>query len=315
MARNTSIDIVLDRSDFTFRPNENVSGVVRVQSRDGLKHQGITLRALGEVKLQLSARTIGLFEAFYSSMKAIQIVNVEILLASSGRLGRGDTEYPFEFKMRPVEGQQLFDTYKGVYVTVLYKIHATIARGMLAKNIVKPMEILVEVPTLPAEKKQWTASVKAREGKRLPFQITPSSLLNKHSVVTGSKIPKFCFEGFLEGTVCDLPHSLQGEVVVRQTSHALSSVEIQLIRVETCSYTEGEAKEATEVQNIQLVDGNPIPNLPIPIYMAFPHTFVSSTVRAEKFKLDFEVNLIFIFADGHVVRARARKQSYHVVPT
>ena len=43
--------------------------MVVVQSRSDLHHQGITLTVEGNVSLQLSAKSVGLFEAFYSSLK------------------------------------------------------------------------------------------------------------------------------------------------------------------------------------------------------------------------------------------------------
>ena len=46
-----------------------MSGVVVVQSKGELHHQGITLTMDGTVSLQLSAKNVGMFEAFYRSIK------------------------------------------------------------------------------------------------------------------------------------------------------------------------------------------------------------------------------------------------------
>lgn len=42
-------------------------------SNGDLQHQGITLTVDGAVTLQLSAKSVGLFEAFYNSLKVIYI--------------------------------------------------------------------------------------------------------------------------------------------------------------------------------------------------------------------------------------------------
>lgn len=48
---------------------EVVAGTVVVESRGECAHQGITLAADGSVSLQLSSKSVGVFEAFYNSVK------------------------------------------------------------------------------------------------------------------------------------------------------------------------------------------------------------------------------------------------------
>jgi len=52
---------------------ETVSGEVVIESKGSLSHQGIQLVMEGNTTLQLSAKSVGLFEAFYSSLKPIQV--------------------------------------------------------------------------------------------------------------------------------------------------------------------------------------------------------------------------------------------------
>ena len=75
----------------------------------------------------------------------------------------------------------------------------------------------------------------------------------------------------------------------------IKSVEIQLVRVETF---EGKTN-ATEVQNIQVADGNVIPGLEVPLYMLFPKIYSCPTYIHSKFKIEFHVNLIVIFQNGY----------------
>ena len=46
-----------------------MTGVVIIQSRGELGHNGLTLTVDGSVNLQLSAKSVGMFEAFYNSLK------------------------------------------------------------------------------------------------------------------------------------------------------------------------------------------------------------------------------------------------------
>ena len=45
-----------------------------VGSRQEVQHQGIFLSMEGSVSLQLSAKSVGLFEAFYNSLKVNQML-------------------------------------------------------------------------------------------------------------------------------------------------------------------------------------------------------------------------------------------------
>ena len=46
-----------------------MAGIVVVNSKQEVQHQGIYLAMEGSVSLQLSAKSVGLFEAFYNSLK------------------------------------------------------------------------------------------------------------------------------------------------------------------------------------------------------------------------------------------------------
>jgi hypothetical protein len=58
---------------------------------------------------------------------------------------------------------------------------------------------------------------------------------------------------------------------------------------------------ATEIQNIQIADGDVCRNLVIPIYMVFPRLFTCPSVAAKTFAVEFEVNLVVVFQDSHLI--------------
>jgi hypothetical protein len=57
----------------------------------------------------------------------------------------------------------------------------------------------------------------------------------------------------------------------------------------------------TEIQNIQIGEGNVVRGLPIPMHMVFPRLFSCPTCISQLFRIEFEVNLIISFGDGFVV--------------
>ena len=65
---------------------EKVLGVVIVQSKTDLAHNGISLVMDGIVNLQLSAKSVGVFEAFYNSIKPITLVSQTVEIQKTGKL-------------------------------------------------------------------------------------------------------------------------------------------------------------------------------------------------------------------------------------
>jgi hypothetical protein len=290
------IDIQLSRIDRIYHPGEVVSGVVVVQSQGRMRHGGIKVLVEGSVQLQLSARSIGLFEAFYSSLKPVNIMTYEFELPTSGSVPNGITEFPFEFTLQPYpnNNENLYETYHGVYVNTEYKISVDMPRGIMSSNLKKSKEFIVHVnPDIEAKQK-------AEESEKFNFRVTPESLQNVKAS-SRKKIPDFLFEGYLDRIICNVDEPFTGHITIKRCAVEIKSIELQLVRVESCTYMEGEAREATEIQNIQIADGNVVRDLSISMYMIFPRLFTCATTLAEQFKVQFEVNLIVVFADSYMV--------------
>uniref|UniRef100_A0A803XW47 VPS26 endosomal protein sorting factor C n=1 Tax=Meleagris gallopavo TaxID=9103 RepID=A0A803XW47_MELGA len=234
----TALDIKIKRANKVYHCGEILSGVVVITSKDTVQHQGISLTMEGSVNLQLSAKSVGVFEAFYNSVK--------------------------------------------------YTLRCDMRRSLLAKDLTKTCEFIVH-------------SV-SQKGKLTPspvdFTITPETLQN---VKERASLPKFLIRGHLSSTNCIITQPLTGELVVESAEAAVKSIELQLVRVETCGCAEGYARDATEIQNIQIADGDVCRGLPIPIYMVFPRLFTCPTLETTNFKVEFEVNIVVLLHDDHLI--------------
>lgn len=51
-----------------------------------MSHSGLIVQVTGRVTLQLSAKTVGLFEAFYNSLKPVTVVDYTLEIQKSGKL-------------------------------------------------------------------------------------------------------------------------------------------------------------------------------------------------------------------------------------
>eukprot|EP01103_Thecamoeba_quadrilineata_P015489 TRINITY_DN4919_c0_g1_i2.p1 TRINITY_DN4919_c0_g1~~TRINITY_DN4919_c0_g1_i2.p1 ORF type:complete len:300 (+),score=36.90 TRINITY_DN4919_c0_g1_i2:2-901(+) len=285
-----SLEIRPSRVDRIYRLGENVSGLIVITTKGALSHNGIQLVMQGDVNLQLSSKSVGLFEAFYNSIKPIQLIHYSIEVAKAGKIPDGVTEIPFEFKLEPAQGQTLYETYHGVYVNIQYSLTCDLFRPLLSKNIQKKLEFIVEVEQKPDN---------IAKPAKVQIDILPAALELKKG--TADDIPKFKISGFLESGVCQISRPFTGEITIEECKAKIKSIEIQLLRVETCGCADGYAKEATEIQNIQLAEGDVCRTLAIPIYMIFPRLFTCPTIATRTFKIEFEINIVVLLENANAI--------------
>lgn len=125
--------------------------------------------------LTLSSKSVGVFEAFYNSVhKPIQLLSASVEIAKPGRLQSGATEIPFEFPLKSKSSERLYETYHGVFVNIVvrrrrcravgllvacthrptaraqYMLRCEMKRPMLAKDLIKEQEFLIEYPVREA---------------------------------------------------------------------------------------------------------------------------------------------------------------------
>lgn len=284
-----TVEIKLRRANKVYYEGETVSGVVQIVCGSETKHDGITLALEGSVNLQISNKNVGIFEALYNSVKPITLLNQHSDLAPSGKLPIGASEFPFEFPLIcPKEPKTLYETYHGVFVNITYMLRCDIKRSFLAKSVQKTQQFII----------QYRPMVE-HPPKEVQFSISPDTL--QKTAKERISIPRFLISGTLDSTDCCVTKPFTGSVTVHHTEVAIKSIEIQLVRVETCGCAEGYSRDATEIQNIQIADGNVCPKVAIPIYMTLPRLFTCPTLITKNFKVEFEVNLVIIFGDDYLV--------------
>ncbi|KAG7516005.1 hypothetical protein JOB18_020168 [Solea senegalensis] len=242
----------------------------------------------GLVNLQLSSKSVGVFEAFYNSVKPIQLISNNIEVAKAGKIPGGKTEIPFEFPLQAKGNKVLYETYHGVFVNIQYTLRCDMKRPLLAKDLSRNCEFIVHCQ--PQKSKIAPTPVN--------FTVTPDTLEN---IRERSSLPKFLIRGHLDATNCVISQPLTGEVLVENSDTPIKSIELQLVRVETCGCAEGYARDATEIQNIQIAEGDVCHGLSIPIYMVFPRLFTCPTLETTNFKVEFEVNVVIVLHDDHLI--------------
>ncbi len=281
----SSLEIKLKRVDRIFRSGDTVEGSVLVIAKGGWAHKGVSLVAEGHIYLSTN-RGAGMIND--GTNRSVQILKHDVEVAGAGRFADGPTEIPFSFTVTNRE-IPLTETYHGVYISVIYNIHVECERGILKKTLSKDMEFIVEVPT-----------GKSSDPSPASFDITPESLENVNSSVV-STIPRFQITGRLHKSNFPINQPFTGEVVIQSADVPIRSLELQLVRVETVILDGKTLREATEIQNIQIGEGNICRGIVVPMYMVFPRLFACPSNISPTFKIEFEVNLIVVFGEGYMI--------------
>ena len=137
--------------------------------------------------------------------------------------------------------------------------------------------------------------------KQIPydFEIKPQNL-DKIKIV--QKIPNFYFICNVDNTNCDLNQPFNGNIIVKESEISIKSIELQFIRNELVHLPNGESiTEISEIQNLQIGDGEVNTNVEIPLFMIFPRYFTCATFDSKIVKLTFEMNIIIVLVNGFVI--------------
>lgn len=153
-------------------------------------------------------------------------------VAPAGKIPSGKTEIPFELPLKPRGTKTLYETYHGVFVNIQYMIRCDMKRSFLAKDVSKSLEFIVEDKPVKKTEKE--------PNKTVFFKIKPESV---QSARERSIVPRFCIAGKLDSLYCRLSEPLTGEVAVDHCDTVIKSIELQLVRVETCGCAEGYSRD------------------------------------------------------------------------
>ncbi|XP_068142319.1 vacuolar protein sorting-associated protein 26C [Drosophila tropicalis] len=289
-----------NRENKVYHENDMLLGCVQFQCppETETKHEGIFLTLEGVVNLQLSSKTVGVFDAFYNSVKPINLLQTSLELAAPGKLSPGRSEFHFELPLVcRKEPKMLYETYHGVFISINYQLRCDVKRNFLGKSLQKIQQFCVQYK--PRELSE--SDIEAR--KAVPFSLSPDSL-PKNATSTAKErlsMPRFLITGSIDRLESCVTEPLTGHIIVQHTEAAIKSIDLQLVRVETCGCDEGYSKDATEIQTIQISDGNIMPKLELPIHMVLPRLFTCPTLITKNFKIEFELNLIVVFKEDYTV--------------
>ncbi|CAH2055999.1 unnamed protein product, partial [Iphiclides podalirius] len=294
---STNLNIVLKRASKIYHEGDVIAGVVVVENSNDVRHEGLTLSMEGAVNLQLSTKNAGIFEAFSNNIKPITLINTVMELVPAGKIPLGITNIPFELPLKAryqlpgaPAGCGLLETYHGVFVNIMYTLKCNMKRSFLNKPVNTSCQFFVQYHPQDAAPR-----------KPVRCEITPSSVRRSATGGARPSMPHFQIYAELDTTVCPLDQPITGKIRVDECSVPIKSIELQLVRVETCAWDGGYSKDSTEIQNIQVGEGDVVRARDVPLHMLLPRLFTCATTATASFKIEFELNIAVIFEDDYLV--------------
>ena len=188
----------------------------------------------------------------------------------------------------------LFESYHGVAVSLIYEISAQAV--VIGKDFEsKKSRILVLVPG------QGINSKFGRKRVSYQFSLNPKKI-ESNKLTDQNLMPKFEIDCFLENINCCVDKPFNGFCNIKECSTQIKSIELQFLRNEKILHKDfPEISEVSEIQNLQIGDGDVVRNLEIPVFMTFPRGFCCANLENKDVCISFEMNLIIVLVNGVVI--------------
>lgn len=132
------------------------------------------------------------------------------------------------------------------------------------------------------------------------FEIKPSSI--EKIKIDQNKIPQFLVKCHIDNTNVNISKELDGWLSVIECETPIKSIELQFVRNEKVFLNTGDnLSEVSEIQNLQITDGDIIRGSEISLNMLFPRHFCCASIENKVVKLKFDINIILVLTNGFVI--------------
>lgn len=106
----------------------------------------------------------------------------------------------------------------------------------------------------------------------------------------------------IDNTNINIGKELDGWVKIMECELVVKSLELQFVRNEKVTLQNGESfSEVSEIQNLQIADGDVVKGSEISINMLFPRHFCCAAIDNNIVRLGFDVNIILVLVNGFVI--------------
>jgi len=278
------VTVSLDDFNKTYLIPESITGNVLIISKEKQT-----------VQINLKIIIIGFFtlknlKSNPPQAKIVTFFEKSIQVPTSGYLLKGaNNTYPFKFPLIPDGNSKFYETYHGVSVSVSYDLYAEVKT--MQKYTSKKTRIIINVPGSGIDKNFNKNYVS------YDFKMTPELIEKKD--IPEKDMPKFLIDVHINTINCNIDSPFNGYIIVRNCSLPIKSLELQFLRCE--KVISSGVVESSEIQNLQIGDGDVNKDIEIPLFMIFPRIFCCPTLIDKEAEIKFEMNVIIVLNNGMVI--------------
>ncbi|CAD8113761.1 unnamed protein product [Paramecium sonneborni] len=297
MSAQYIVAIKFDKANNTYRLNDFISGQVTINFTDPnqkrLEIQSLKWRSEGAISYQNK-------ESHKELQKIMQNQGPQLLHLNQGEFTQEKyilqekNTFQFKYQLTPYADSRILETYVGVYIAIAYEIQVdlTLSNGTLIQN-----KTPFYVQCVGIDRMGQQINFRELQQKADQFLITPDRLMGSQNI-QNKQGAKFKIHGIIDSKICQFQEGFNGNINVEECESEIRTIDLQMIRVEKLENKQGKVLEATEIQLIQIVDGNITRGIQVPFNMIFPKFFSCSNLQFKDYSVDFEVNLVVIMYDG-----------------
>ncbi|EXB80298.1 Down syndrome critical region protein 3-like protein [Morus notabilis] len=298
----------VDHDDFDFGFQEPLEGKIIVKSPSLISHYGIRLTLNGSVNLQVRGGSAGVIESFYGVIKPIPIVNKNVEVKPSGKIGSDLLHSLPLLSSRPNSGLRLSSSVSvpplrlssphisasppwisasplGFLRLSSSDLRLSSLDGLLCFMFDIPFSLYLKKPGEENLEKFYETF----HGANISIQDT-----QRHPILPELKSGGLRVTGRMS-TQCSLSDAITGELTIEGSAVPISSIDVHLLRIESILLGERIVTETSLIQTTQIADGDVCRNLTLPIYVILPRLLTCPTVMAGPFSIEFKVLLVISF--------------------
>lgn len=135
------------------------------------------------------------------------------------------------------------------------------------------------------------------------FDISPKTI--EKIKIDATKIPDFLLKCRIDNCNADIGKELNGWLKVIRCDIGIKSIELQFVRNEKLTLCKNNNNqtftELSEIQNLQIGDGEVLLDNEISLNMLFPRHFCCANLETNEVKLYFDINIILVLENGYVI--------------
>lgn len=284
------LTLALDKINKTFYAGDNISGkILLINKLKQTVQYDLQIQVEGRLTVKNFKNNPPTNQNIPFYIKKIQIRSQEYSTVGSST----NISFKFPLNSENADLQNLYESYHGVRMSVSYELTAiALCNGKLYTS--KPEKLIILVSGQGINKTFGT--------KRMPYQFTISNQNIESVKLAQDQVPQFQIECYVENINNCIDKPFNGFCCVKNCSVEIKSIELQFIRNEKILVKGLEDQGgSSEIQNLQIGDGDVLRNSEIPMYMLFPRIFSCANLDNNNVKLSFEMNIIIVLVNGVVI--------------